>query len=73
MIRGYQGSSAFLPTCPSSFASYCAFKLLIMILGSLSVIEGTRESLERLQLEYVDVIFAHVPDYTGMSEFYLGN
>ena len=30
-----------------------------------SIIEGTRESLDRLQLDYVDVIFAHVPDYTG--------
>ncbi|KAI0094401.1 NADP-dependent oxidoreductase domain-containing protein [Irpex rosettiformis] len=28
------------------------------------IIEGTKASLERLQLEYVDVIFAHVPDYT---------
>ena len=32
----------------------------------LSIIEGTRESLDRLQLDYVDVIFAHRPDHTGM-------
>jgi len=33
--------------------------------GGLSrkhIIEGTKESLERLQLDYVDVIFAHRPD-----------
>ncbi|KAI0785410.1 NADP-dependent oxidoreductase domain-containing protein [Irpex lacteus] len=35
-----------------------------MGLSRKHIIEGTRESLERLQLEYVDVIFAHVPDYT---------
>lgn len=36
--------------------------------GGLSrkhIIEGTKESLERLQLDYVDVIFAHRPDATG--------
>lgn len=33
------------------------------------VIEGTRESLARLQLEYVDIIFAHRPDVnTPMEE-----
>ena len=32
-----------------------------------SIIEGTKEALERLQLDYVDVIFAHRPDPTGMS------
>lgn len=31
-----------------------------------SIIEGTKESLERLQLDYVDVIFAHRHDNTGM-------
>ena len=31
----------------------------------LSIIEGTKESLERLQMDYVDVIFAHRPDPTG--------
>ena len=30
-----------------------------------SIIEGTRESLQRLGLEYVDVIFAHRADHTG--------
>ena len=34
---------------------------------STSIIEGTKEALERLQLDYVDVIFAHRPDPTGMS------
>jgi aryl-alcohol dehydrogenase-like predicted oxidoreductase len=27
------------------------------------IIEGTRASLSRLQLDYVDIIFAHRPDY----------
>lgn len=30
-----------------------------------SIIEGTQESLARLQLDYVDIIFAHRPDKTG--------
>lgn len=30
-----------------------------------SIIEGTKESLERLGLAYVDVIFAHRPDASG--------
>jgi aryl-alcohol dehydrogenase-like predicted oxidoreductase len=30
-----------------------------------SIIEGTQESLARLGLDYVDVIFAHRPDPTG--------
>jgi len=30
-----------------------------------SIIEGTRESLSRLGLEYVDVIFAHRHDHNG--------
>lgn len=30
-----------------------------------SIIEGTRLSLERLGLDYVDVIFAHRPDSSG--------
>ena len=31
-----------------------------------SIIEGTKECLERLQMDYVDVIFAHRPDNTGV-------
>lgn len=30
-----------------------------------SIIEGTKESLQRLQLDYVDIIFAHQPDPSG--------
>lgn len=29
------------------------------------IIEGTQDSLKRLQMDYVDVIFAHRPDDTG--------
>lgn len=39
--------------------------------GGLSrkhIIEGTRESLERLGLDYVDVLFAHRPDHTVPME-----
>ncbi|KAJ3478769.1 hypothetical protein NLI96_g9534 [Meripilus lineatus] len=39
--------------------------------GGLSrkhIIEGTKEALERLQLDYVDVIFAHRPDPTVPME-----
>ena len=38
---------------------------LIISRMACSIIEGTKESLERLQLDYVDVIFAHRPDSTG--------
>jgi aryl-alcohol dehydrogenase-like predicted oxidoreductase len=27
------------------------------------IIEGLRNSLKRLQLDYVDVVFSHRPDY----------
>jgi aryl-alcohol dehydrogenase-like predicted oxidoreductase len=37
----------------------------------LSIIEGTKESLQRLQLEYVDILFAHRPDPSG--EYSLGS
>ena len=30
-----------------------------------SIIEGTKESLQRLQLDYVDIIFAHRADTSG--------
>lgn len=36
-----------------------------------SIIEGTREALERLRLDYVDVIFAHRHDFTGINYSYL--
>jgi aryl-alcohol dehydrogenase-like predicted oxidoreductase len=37
------------------------------------IIEGCRNSLKRLQLEYVDIIFAHRPDYhTPMEEIVRG-
>ena len=32
------------------------------------IIEGTRASLKRLQLDYVDIIFAHRPDYSVPME-----
>lgn len=33
-----------------------------------SIIEGTKESLERLQMDYVDILFAHRPDPTVPME-----
>lgn len=35
-----------------------------------SIIEGTKECLERLQMDYVDVIFAHRPDNTGIVNMF---
>lgn len=35
--------------------------------GTFSIIEGAQASLARLQLDYVDVIFAHRPDNSGMA------
>ncbi|KAI0800609.1 voltage-gated potassium channel beta-2 subunit [Fomes fomentarius] len=39
-----------------------------MGLSRKHIIEGTKKSLERLQLDYVDVIFAHRPDHTVPME-----
>jgi len=39
------------------------------MLSRKHIIEGLRDSLKKLQLDYVDIIFAHVPDpYTPMEE-----
>ena len=32
-----------------------------------SIIEGTQESLARLGLDYVDIVFAHRHDHNGIS------
>ena len=48
----------------------CGCKALITLILDTrvgSIIEGLRESLDRLQLDYVDVVFAHRPDPTGKS------
>lgn len=37
----------------------CIFFLFLSLILALSIVEGTQESLARLQLDYVDVIFAH--------------
>ena len=37
----------------------------------LSIVEGTKESLQRLGLDYVDIIFAHRPDPSGEPSFRL--
>lgn len=55
MIEGSLENSMF----KLSHCSICVNVLLY------SIIEGTKESLERLQLDYVDIIFAHRPDPTG--------
>ena len=34
-----------------------------MFLSRKHIIEGTKNSLKRMQLDYVDVIFCHRPDY----------
>ena len=48
------------------YAHFCASpSRMLSDLKTSSIIEGTRESLDRLQLDYVDVIFAHRPDPTG--------
>jgi aryl-alcohol dehydrogenase-like predicted oxidoreductase len=36
-------------------------------LNFFSIVEGTQESLARLGLDYVDIIFAHRPDHSGTS------
>lgn len=39
----------------------------MIVLRPYSIIEGTKECLARLQMDYVDIIFAHRPDPTGES------
>lgn len=41
----------------------------VLMPPSLSIVEGTRESLKRLGLNYVDIIFAHRPDSSGALQF----
>ena len=43
--------------------SSCCTCLSIVFI--VSIIEGTQAALQRLQMDYVDVIFAHRPDKTG--------
>ena len=45
------------------------FRPVRSTIRSSSIIEGAKASLERLGLDYVDVIFAHRPDPTGMHVF----
>ncbi len=45
---------------------HCAFVTVGDILTNrISIVEGTQESLARLGLDYVDIIFAHRPDHNG--------
>lgn len=53
--------------CLASSKSECQAET-IRVLNNHSIIEGTKESLERLQMDYVDVIFAHRPDPTGKPD-----
>lgn len=57
---GYRASSEW-----SGLSYY--LKRSELIPESDSIIQGTRESLERMGLDYVDVIFAHRYDYTSTS------
>lgn len=41
----------------------CSMNVNDVGLSRKRIIEGTRNSLKRMQLEYVDIIFAHRPDY----------
>lgn len=56
MPKDYPGNSAFISSARARFTQRRL---------SYSIIEGTKESLERLQLDYVDIIFAHRHDPTG--------
>lgn len=41
--------------------------VLTDILATNSIVEGVKESLERLGVDYVDIVFAHRPDHTGRA------
>ena len=51
----------------SKWALISEFPLVLNKENLFSIIEGTQESLARLGLDYVDIIFAHRHDHSGMS------
>ena len=57
MILGFRGNSACLVVV------FLGRRRLMVGMGS--IVEGTKESLERLGLDNDDVLFAHRPDHTG--------
>ena len=59
------------PTTPVSRGNskYLIECCLREVLNVSSIIEGTKESLQRLKLDYVDIIFAHRPDPTGKRPY----
>lgn len=61
MLVGCRGNSAY----PSLLSLRSGWHINHLVLVRYSIIEGTKASLQRLGLEYVDVIFAHRPDITG--------
>jgi aryl-alcohol dehydrogenase-like predicted oxidoreductase len=53
----------------ASSKSFCMSRSsLDLELTASSIVEGTRTSLDRLGLDYVDIIFAHCPDVTVPME-----
>jgi len=54
-----------MAVCPGNSKPYSRPFSICLHDQNISIIEGTRESLERLQLDYVDVIFAHRADING--------
>lgn len=47
---------------------FCGYGVNDGMLSRKHIIEGTRNSLKRLQHDYVDVLFAHRPDHSTPLE-----
>lgn len=57
------GSSGFPNSFPNSSALlHSCLSLTVQVLVSALLFPGLKASLQRLQLEYVDVVFANRPD-----------
>jgi len=62
---GEPGKALIMQGCLASSA-YQLSKASLLSRTSGSIIEGVKESLERMQLDYFDVVFAHRCDISGM-------
>lgn len=57
-----------LAACRENSTSILDFYLgILRRIRHRSIIEGIQGSLQRLQLDYVDVVFAHRPDSSGTT------
>lgn len=65
----FWGATENVTSAMAQFGYYGGMGLNSVGLSRKHIIEGTKASLKRLQLDYVDILFAHRPDiYTPLEE-----